>query len=389
MTDVKENIYIHDLPETFEQFADARKNAFLSIKELKDKGIPLVGAYCTYFPEELAWAAGASSVGLCQTSDETIEEAEKVLPKNLCPMIKASYGFAATDKCPFFYFSDIIVGETTCDGKKKMYELMNENIKETYVLNLPNDQSDKSLRAWKQEILDFKDYIEQKLDSEITEESLRKSAKLGNDIRDALKDLANTMRLDPAPMDGYDFFKVSNGVMYNPNKEEIPAQVRAITQQVLDEYDPEKRERKPRIIITGCPIGGAPEKVIKAIEAAGGQIVGFENCNGEKRFDNNIDLEAEDIYEALARRYLDIGCSVMTPDENRFELLGRMIDEYKADGVVEMDLVACHTYNVEREQIKNFCQEEKGIPYTYVETDFSQADVGQINTRMAAFVEML
>ena len=71
-------------------------------------------------------AMGAVTVGLCSTSDETIPVAEKDLPKNLCPMVKASYGFAVTDKCPFFYFSDVVVGETTCDGKKKMYELMKE-----------------------------------------------------------------------------------------------------------------------------------------------------------------------------------------------------------------------------------------------------------------------
>ena len=64
-------------------------------------------------------AAGAVVVSLCSTSDETIEEAEKDLPRNLCPLIKSSYGFGKTDKCPYFYFSDLVVGETTCDGKKK------------------------------------------------------------------------------------------------------------------------------------------------------------------------------------------------------------------------------------------------------------------------------
>ena len=84
-------------------------------------------------------AMGASTVSLCSTSDETIPEAEKDLPKNLCPLIKSSYGFAKTDKCPFFYFSDVVVGETTCDGKKKMYELMGE-FKDVFIMELPNTQ---------------------------------------------------------------------------------------------------------------------------------------------------------------------------------------------------------------------------------------------------------
>ena len=97
-------------------------------------------------------AAGAVVVSLCSTSDETIEEAEKDLPRNLCPLIKSSYGFGKTDKCPYFYFSDLVVGETTCDGKKKMYEYMAE-FKAVHVMQLPNSSQDAASRAlWKAEI---------------------------------------------------------------------------------------------------------------------------------------------------------------------------------------------------------------------------------------------
>ena len=121
-----------DLPEIFEEFADQRRNSFLAIKKLKEQGVPVVGAFCTYLPKELPRAMGAAVVGLCSVSDETIPDAEKDLPRNLCPLIKSSYGFAKTDKCPFFYFSDLVVGETTCDGKKKMYEMLAE-VKPVYV----------------------------------------------------------------------------------------------------------------------------------------------------------------------------------------------------------------------------------------------------------------
>ena len=102
-----------------------------------------------------------------------------------------------------------------------------------------------------------------------------------------------------------------------------------------------------------------------------------------------MDEDAEDVYDALARRYLNIGCSVMTPNPNRLELLGRLIDEYQVDGVVEMTLQACHTYNIESYGIRRFVNQEKGIPYISIETDYSQADIGQLNTRIAAFIEML
>lgn len=380
---------IKELPEVFEEFAEQRKNSFLAVKQLKDQGIPVVGAYCTYFPKEIAMAMGASTVSLCSTSDETIPDAEKDLPKNLCPLIKSSYGFAKTDKCPFFYFSDVVVGETTCDGKKKMYEYMSD-FKDVFVMELPNSQSEASLQLWKSEIIRFKEYLEKKFHVKITEEDVRKAVHTENDVRSAMKELYSVMAFDPAPITGYDLFKVLYGSTFKFDRSTLGDTMRQLTEKIKKEYAEGKMlEKKPRILITGCPIGGATEKVIRAVEENGGVVVAFENCSGAKSADKNVDEDAEDIYAALARRYLDIGCSVMTPNPNRFELLGRLIDEFQVDGVLEMTLQACHTYNVEAFAIRKFVTEQKKIPYINVETDYSQTDAGQLNTRVAAFIEML
>ncbi|EOS80866.1 hypothetical protein C817_01196 [Dorea sp. 5-2] len=380
---------IKDLPEVFEEFAEQRKNSFLAVKQLKDQGVPVVGAYCTYFPQEIAMAMGAATVGLCSTSDETIAEAEKDLPKNLCPLIKSSYGFAKTDKCPFFYFSDVVVGETTCDGKKKMYEYMSE-FKDVFLMELPNTQSEEALKLWKSEIIRFKEYLEKKFDVTITEDDIREAIKVNNAVKVSLKGLYELMRNDPAPITGQDLFKVLYGSTFKFDRKAIPAEVDALVEKIEKEYAEGKMlDKRPRILISGCPIGGATEKVIKAVEENGGVVVTYENCTGAKSIDKLVDEEDPDVYDALARRYLNIGCSVMTPNPNRLELLGRLIDEYKVDGVVEMTLQACHTYNVETLAIRRFVNEKKNIPYISVETDYSQADIGQLNTRIAAFLEML
>ena len=380
---------IKDLPEVFEEFAEQRKNSFLAVKTLKDKGVPVVGAYCTYFPKEIAMAMGAATVGLCSTSDETIAEAEKDLPKNLCPLIKSSYGFAKTDKCPFFYFSDVVVGETTCDGKKKMYEYMRE-FKDVFIMELPNTQGEEALKLWKSEIIRFKEYLEKKFNVTITEDDIRAAIREENKVRRSLKNLYSVMQNDPAPITGPDLFKVLYGSGFKFDRSAIPAEVDALTAKINAEYAEGKMlEKKPRILITGCPIGGATEKVIRAVEDNGGVVVTYENCSGAKSIDKLVDEDNPDVYDALARRYLNIGCSVMTPNPNRLELLGRLIDEYKVDGVLEMTLQACHTYNVETLAIRRFVNEQKGLPYINVETDYSQADIGQLNTRIAAFIEML
>lgn len=380
---------IKELPKVFEEFAEARRNAFVNVKKVKDAGIPVIGSYCTYFPTELALAAGAASVGLCSTSGETIAAAEKDLPANLCPLIKSSYGFAKEDKCPFFYFSDIVVGENTCDGKKKMYELMS-NFKDVFVMDLPNSQSEKGLELYKAELLRLRKYVEEKFGREITDDDLRAAVKLENKIRVAKKNLIDTMKKDPCPVTGLDMFKILYGSGFKFDRTGIADELDAIAAKIEAEYaDGKKLDKRPRIVVTGCPIGGITEKVIKAIEDNGGVVVAMENCVGAKQYDRLVDEDADDIWGAVAERYLNIGCSVMTPNPNRYDLLGRTIDEYKADGVLEMTLQACHTYNVEHKSIEKFCTEEKKVPYFMVETDYSEADIAQLNTRIAAFIEML
>ena len=379
-----------DLPEVFSEFSEMRQKSFMAAYELKQKNIPFVGTFCTYSPTEVIMAAGAIPVGLCSFSDETIPEAEQDLPRNLCPLIKSSYGFAKTDKCPYFYFSDLIVGETTCDGKKKMYEYLGQ-FKPVYTMELPNSQSPEGLELWTKEIIKLKEKLESHFETTITDEAVREQVKVMNEVRRAMKEFYALTKVEPVPILGQNLFSVLYGSSFRFNKVKLPDEIRAVVAKVKAEYEqnPNKYPKAPRILVTGCPIGGGASKCVKAIEDNGGHVVVFENCSGAKSFDKLVDEDAPDIYRAIAERYLSIGCSVMTPNPNRLELLGRLIDEYRVDAVVEITLQACHTYNVETLGIKRFVNEVKGIPYMAVETDYSTADIGQLNTRMAAFIEML
>ena len=380
-----------DLPKAFNDFDEARKEGFINIKNLKEAGKHIIGTYCVYTPYEIMMAAGAIPISLCAMSDEPIAEAEKHLPRNLCPLIKSSYGFAITDTCPYFYFSDLIVGETTCDGKKKMYEYMND-IRPVHVMQLPQEiESDDSFNLWRNEVIRLKERIEKELGLTITDEDIRQAIKSRNEERQAIKDFYELSKLSPPPMTGIELLTVLYGVTFKTDQREKIESIKAITKSIKEEYDNGVRKVKdnaPRILVTGCPIGGATEKVIKLIEEAGAVVVCYENCTGVKGNEEMVD-ETIEPYDAIARKYLNVACSCMSPNDKRIDLLDRLVDEYKVDGVIDIILQACHTYNVETFRIKNFINGEKDRPYMSVETDYSQSDIGQLRTRISAFIEML
>ena len=381
----------HPLPETFEEFSKARQEGFLIAKKIKDEGGRIAGTFCTFTPEEVFDAAGIHTVSLCGTSDETIPAAEAELPRNLCPLIKSSYGFAVSDKCPYTYFSDMIIGETTCDGKKKMYELLGK-LKDVYVMQLPQNVDRPYARAvWAEEIRYLIRYIEEKFGVEITDEQLRRACEIRNELRGAKVAMMELQKQIPPPAFGGELDMVMGSSDYGFDRLRSAKAIRRMTRKIQMEYDQGNRPvdaDAPRILVTGCPIGGVYHKTVDILEENGGVVVCMENCGGIKPTRLMIDTQREDIVDAIAERYLNIGCAVMSPNDRRLELIRQLVEEYHVDGIVDVILQACHPYSVERSRVRQLA-EELGVKYISVETDYSQTDIGQLSTRLTAFVEVM
>ena len=343
-----------NLSEIFATYDSAKKNLAQNVEAVKNSGQKIAAIFCTYTPRELIHAANAHSVSVCATGDNAVVEGEKYLPKNLCPLIKASYGFAKANKCPFVRNSDIVIGETTCDGKKKMYELMGE-FKDVHVMHLPHFKSQKSLELWQDEVRELKERLEAKFGVKVSDEELRNSIRLFNKERELMGEIQNFMKLTPPPMNGKELHALlyGNGFIFDKKEQisDLEIIVNKLKECVRDKISPVHKDAK-RIIITGCPSGGVYDKIVPAIEEAGGVVVAYENCTGTKNFSNLVD-ENDDPISAIAKRYMAIPCSIMSPNKDRENVLQEMIKEYKADGVIDVVLQACHTYNVETANIKS------------------------------------
>ena len=376
--------------EKMTYFDSVIPNASAAIKSVREQGKKFVGFYCVFAPQELIVAADAVPVTLCATKEEPIADGEKYLPRNFCPLIKSSYGFAITEKCAFFNNSEFIIGETTCDGKKKMFELM-ETFKPTVVLEVPQSAKGEAQKAyWRSEVARCKTEIEKRLGVKITDEKMKAAIKELNEQRALMRELAHLNTAIPAPLSGLDMLKVMwarnftfDRAAFNQQLKDLIAELR--TMKAKGEGAVPKTAK--RIIVTGVPTGVGAEKVLKIVEESGAAVVYIENCSGMKQYLHDVATTGSPL-DAIADKYLETPCSCMSPNTGRLELLAKLAKEYHADGVVDVTWVGCHTYNVESRVLKDYLAKHGNVPLLQIETDYSQGDAGQIKTRVEAFLEM-
>ena len=368
----------------------------LRIKELLDEkkeGRKIIGSFCVFVPEEIVLAANATLVGLCSGADFAMDEVEKYLPRNTCALIKSAFGFKLGKVCPYLESADMVVGENTCDGKKKAYETFGSMVDNLYVMDLPQVKSDKGRELLKNEYYRFKQSAEELTGCKITEESLKQAIKTVNAKRSAIHRLSVLRKADPAPISGLDAL-LANQVFFYDN----PARFTDSVNKICDELEKRIEEKKgafpaktPRILISGCPMAVPNWKMPYLIETAGAVIVGEESCVGERGTRNLTDESGETIeemMEAIIDRYFKVDCAIFTPNPDRCEHIKEMAKEYNADGVIHYGLQFCQPYIMESMPVEK-ALEDSGIPTLRIETDYNMEDAGQLKTRIEAFIEQL
>jgi benzoyl-CoA reductase/2-hydroxyglutaryl-CoA dehydratase subunit BcrC/BadD/HgdB len=366
-------------------FADMIDHCCDHVEQAKAGGVPIVGIMCEFTPREIILAAGAVPVCLCGGSAATIPAAEQSLPTNLCPLIKSTFGYQVLGKNPFLNQADLVVAETTCDGKKKMFELMGRT-KPMYVLELPQKADDAdAFEHWTAELRKFKGHLEQRFQTVITDEKLRGACRLMNRERQLRRRLAALLMRDRPPLTGrqlIEFKSIVSGL--EPDLHQYEA--------ALASYAAEAPAAPPdqvRVLLTGVPLVHGAERVLEIIEDAGAVVVAQENCTGLKPILDDVDLDEADTLRAIARKYYHLPCSVMTPNARRFETLRALAASFRPHCVIELVWQACLTYDIESLQVRKLAEEELHLPYLKITTDYSPSDSARISARVEALFETI
>jgi benzoyl-CoA reductase/2-hydroxyglutaryl-CoA dehydratase subunit BcrC/BadD/HgdB len=360
--------------------------------EHQKQGGKVFGTFCIYVPDEVIFAAGAIATGLCGGSQFWVPGGEKVLPAATCPLIKASVGARLDRTCPFFRIADMYVGETTCDGKKKAWEILAEDVP-VHVMDLPQMKRPKDVAAWAEEIKTLIAVVEKFTGGKVTAESLGRAIKLINDKRRALARLYGLRKADNPPISGKDTLLISQIAFYDD-----PVRFTEMTNKLCDELDERLKngigvyeKGAKRILFTGTPMAIPNWKLHHIVETSGAAVVAEETCTGVRYFEHLTDesqttLEAQ--INALAERYMKINCACFTPNTGRVDEIKRLVQDYRADGVVDISLKFCTLYDIEGFHVEKTLK-DANIPCLGLETDYTDEDAGQLRTRIGAFLEML
>jgi benzoyl-CoA reductase/2-hydroxyglutaryl-CoA dehydratase subunit BcrC/BadD/HgdB len=365
-------------------FGQMIQDCFDYASKAKKNGKKIVGIMCEYTPRELIMAADGVAVCLCGGSAEMIPPAEEHLPANLCPLIKSTYGYHIRRANPFLEMADLLVAETTCDGKKKMYELMGLN-RPMYVVELPQKPDDPDAKEhWVSQLRKLKAELEKRFKIKITDAKIRLAIKIMNRERSLRRQLAELMKSPTPPLTGRqllefksiiscietDFEKYSQALEHFKNKQPCPSVA-----------------SKVRVLMTGVPLVHGAERVLEIIESNGGLVVCMDNCTGLKPILEDVEEDADDPLAALAEKYFRLPCAVMTKNDRRLEVLKILSADYKPQCIIDLVWQACLTYDIESYRIRQLAEKELKIPYLRIETDYSASDSARIALRVQALFE--
>ncbi len=363
------------------------------IVEARDAGRIVVGSFCTYVPEELILALDGVSVGLCAGAEWGTDAAERYVPRNTCSLIKSAFGFSVDKVCPYLAVSTLIVGENTCDGKKKAWERFAELVPNFHVIDLPQKKSEEGRALLRKEYQRFAEKLVELAKKPLTVEKLKAAIQTVNAKRLAMHRLDTLRQADPAPISGLDVLLANQVFFYDD-----PVRFTTSVNKICDELEARIAKDEgvapksaPRLVVSGCPMAVPNWKIHSIVEQAGGVVVGDESCvgaRGTQGLTNGSANTIEGLLDALVDRYLGIDCAIFSPNPTRLEHLQAIAKGAKADGVLLYTLQFCTPYLMESQAFETKLETGK-VPALRIDTDYSNADTGQLKTRIEAFLERI
>ena len=397
-----------DLPQGMHYFINKMRGLFVKDQEGRfsnpshfqgANNRKVIGTYCLMVPEELIYAAGAIPVRLCGGSYEASSIGDELVPRDTCPVVKASVGFTSLDLIFLYQICDAVIVPTTCDAKRKMGEELS-NFTEVWMLEVPHvKESEGSRRQWLEQLYALKKNIEKLTGKGFSGGKIRRKAldaaiKMVGRAQNEARRLYELRKASPPIILGREAMLAINAYSFDtaPGWTEAMARLNDELETRCQEGRSVCSERAPRVLLAGSPTIFPNLKIPSLLEEMGAVIVADESCMGSRYLYDPVgttEKSVTDMMVGIAARYLmPCVCPSFAPNEDRLFRLLQMAEEFEIDGIIYHVLKGCIIYDFELIRVEKIMK-EKNIPLLRVETDYSPEDIEQLRTRIEAFIEML
>ena len=385
MSDTQDNIF--SMVERY------YKHYGLRAKELKEEGKKIVGYICSFVPLEIITAAGCVPFRVRGDIHEPITIGDTLLETIVCPYYRSCFDLSMKQKYDFL--SGLVIPHG-CDSMVRSYSVWSYSLPYSYFhfVNIPTVCDESSFEFFSAELNTFRRGLEKFSGKAITDEALAEAIQVHNENRDKVKALYEFRKADPPLISGTELTMVLTVGSSLPIGE-----ANALFDQVLADIKGREKSRLkkgPRILIDGACLDNI--ELIKLVEEIGGNVVADTICNGARDYFPRTDMGGNPI-NALARRYLDkINCP-KTYRENkagtfegdiaaRFGDIGAYAKEFKVKGAILYVYKYCDPFGFEVPARKAYYK-SINVPLLHLEDVYSAGTMGQLRTRIQAFLEMI
>jgi len=369
--------------QEFQEAADTLVNP--ELKKWMDQGGKVIALFCSCGPEEIVTAAGAVPMRARGTGSTGTELADAYLASIICSFTRHSFNMGLRGE---YDFLEGAIWCNTCDHCRRVYDNWKRKVKTPFVhiLSLPKKTGEPQVAWYRDEMVILKEGLEKHLGITITDDKLREAIKTHNETRRLQRQLYELRKKEHPPITGAETLAVIVAGTAMP-KERYNQMLKELLQDLKGAEG--IRDYRARLMITGGILDDP--NYIKVIEDQGGLVVTDMLCFGTRILWKDVDEKADDPLQALAQFYIAdrLSCPRMFQDyPRRLSVAKDMIRDFKVDGIIGERLLFCDLWTVEHYQMsKEF--KPTGIPYMQLDREYVLGGIGQMRTRVQAFLETL
>ena len=372
--------------KAFQEFSNAAETLVNPVlQHWKDQGGKVVGYFCSTVPEEIITAAGLTPFRMRATGSTGTEESDAFYSSINCSFPRHCFNQVLTGD---FKFLDGIVCVNSCDHVRRIYDNWKRFVPTDFIemMSLPRKTGPDQVGWYTEELAMLKDKVGKHFGVEITDDRLWKAIKLHNETRRLQKKLYELRKQEKPPITGAETLAVMVAGTAMPHD-----QYNEMLRELLDELSGTEGpgSHRARLLIVGGILDDPA--YIKVIEDQGGLVVTDSTCFGSRLMWVEVDENASDPVSALAQYYLTDrpSCPRMYGEhDNRTQYVIDMCREFNCDGVIGERLIFCDSWLVEHYMLGQDLK-AAGIPMLKLDREYLTSGIGQLRTRVQAFLETM